>query len=49
MLLDSNTVIYAAIPEYSQLRKFLAQYSLSVSTISLIEVLGYHKLTPENK
>ncbi len=49
MLLDSNTVIYAAIPEYSQLRKFLAQYSLSVSAISLIEVLGYHKLTQENK
>jgi len=49
MLLDSNTVIYAAKPEHRQLRQFLAQYAFSVSAISQVEVLGYHKLTPENK
>jgi toxin FitB len=49
MLLDSNTIIYAAIPEQKQLRKFLSQQAISVSAVSYVEVLGYHKLTPENQ
>ncbi|MEN8216975.1 MAG: type II toxin-antitoxin system VapC family toxin [Pseudomonadota bacterium] len=49
MLLDSNTVIYAAIPKQKQLRQFLSQQAVSVSAVSYVEVLGYHKLTPENK
>ena len=49
MLLDSNTVIYAAIPEQKQLRQFLSQQAFSVSAVSYVEVLGYHKLTPQNK
>jgi len=49
MLLDSNTIIYAAIPEEEQLRQFLSKQELSVSAVSYVEVLGYHKLTSENK
>jgi hypothetical protein len=45
MLLDSNIIIYAAKPEYSSLREFIAEQSPSVSALSYVEVLGYHKLT----
>ena len=49
MLLDSNIIIYAAIPEQDQLRQFLSQQAFFVSAVSYVEVLGYHKLSPENK
>ncbi len=49
MLLDSNTIIYAAIPEEEQLRQFLSKQELSVSAVSYVDVLGYHKLTSKNK
>lgn len=49
MLLDSNTIIYAAIPENEQLRKFLSKQAISVSAVSYVEVLGYHKLSSETK
>lgn len=44
MLLDSNIIIYAAQPDYADLRQFIAQYAPAVSIISFIEVLGYHRL-----
>ena len=44
MMLDSNLVIYAARPEYPGLRRLIATSSPTVSAVSLIEVLGYHKL-----
>lgn len=48
-MLDSNLVIYAAKPEYPGLRRWIASRSPAVSVVSVVEVLGYHKLTPEEK
>ena len=44
-MLDSNLIIYAARPEYPGLRRLIAAHSPSVSAISVVEVLGYHKLS----
>jgi toxin FitB len=44
-MLDSNLIIYAARPEYPGLRRLIADRSPSVSAISVVEVLGYHKLS----
>lgn len=44
MMLDSSLVIYAARPEYPGLRRLIASRSPAVSVISVVEVLGYHKL-----
>jgi toxin FitB len=48
MLLDSNIVIYAALPEYGALRDFIAKHAPAVSVISRVEVLGYHRLTQQD-
>ena len=44
-LLDSNIIIYAAQPDHPDLRRLIAEISPSVSAVSLVEVLGYHRLT----
>jgi predicted nucleic acid-binding protein len=49
MLLDSNIIIYAAQSEHEFLREFIIENSPYVSALSCLEVLGYHKLTDENK
>ncbi|MDQ2995564.1 MAG: type II toxin-antitoxin system VapC family toxin [Chloroflexota bacterium] len=49
MLIDSNIIIYAARPEYSQLRQFIAEHGPFVSAVSYVEVLGYHKLVDEER
>jgi len=49
MLLDSNIIIYAAQPENEPLRQFIKTHSCCTSTISYIEVLGYHRLTDSEK
>lgn len=49
MLLDSNIIIYAAQPEYPQLREFIAEQSPAVSALSYVEVLGYHRLTERER
>ena len=49
MLIDSDIIIYAAKPEYTELRQFIARHSPSVSVISYVEVLGYHSLPPDDK
>lgn len=49
MLTDSNIIIYASQPRYSDLRQFIADNSPSVSVVSYVEVLGYHRLTAEEK
>jgi toxin FitB len=49
MLLDSNIIIYAAQLENEFLREFIAENSPYVSTLSYLEVLGYHQLTDEDK
>ncbi len=49
MLLDSNIIIYAAEPGYDEVREFIAKHDTAVSIISKVEVLGYHKLSRENR
>ncbi len=49
MLLDSNIIIYAAESGYDEVREFIAKQDSSVSVISKVEVLGYHKLNYENR
>ncbi|GAB6043276.1 type II toxin-antitoxin system VapC family toxin [Endothiovibrio diazotrophicus] len=49
MLLDSNIVIYAASGRYPALNNWLAEQDSMVSAISVLEVLGYHKLQPEER
>ena len=49
MLLDSNIIIYAALPEYGALQDFIAQHAPAVSAISRVEVLGYHLLTQQDR
>lgn len=48
-LVDSNILIYAAKPEYPQLKELLEEDDIAVSDMSLIEVLGYHSITEEAK
>lgn len=49
MLLDSNIIIYAAQPEATELRTFIAEHFPAVSAISVVEVLGYHRITAEER
>jgi len=49
MLVDSNILIYAAQPEYAQLRRFIADHAPTVSAVSYVEVLGYHQLDDEER
>jgi hypothetical protein len=50
MLLDSNIIIYSAQPKYKKLLDFLSTAErITISVISKIEVLGYHKLTDFEK
>lgn len=49
MLLDSNIIIYAAKPGYSDLRRFIQDHSPAVSAVSYVEVLGYHRLTKRER
>ena len=49
MLLDSNIIIYAALPEYSTLQDFIAKHAPAVSAISRVEVLGYHLVNANDR
>lgn len=49
MLLDSNIIIYAAHPEHEGLLAFITERARAVSVISVVEVLGYHGLTQEDR
>ena len=50
ILADSNLIIYAASGNYPSLVKWFAENEVAVSAVSLVEVLGYHKLdSKENK
>ncbi len=49
MLLDSNIIIYAALPEYGALQEFIAKHAPAVSAISHVEVLGYHLLSETDR
>ena len=45
MLIDSNIAIYASQSQHIALRLFLDSVSRSVSIVSYVEALGYHRLT----
>ena len=49
MLLDNNIIIYAAQPEHGAQRQFIAQHSPAVSAVSYVEVLGFHRLSVEDR
>jgi predicted nucleic acid-binding protein len=49
VLLDSNLIIYASRPQHEALRTFIARGTPSVSVVSKIETLGYHKLGEQEK
>lgn len=50
-LLDSNILIYSSKTEYSFLRTYITHTTLisAVSVATVIEVLGFHRLAPEDK
>ena len=49
MLVDSNILIYAAQPAYTQLRQFIADHAPAVSAVSYVEVLGYPQLADQDR
>lgn len=51
MILDSNILIYSVDPAYSYLLKFLENppVPLSISSISQLEILGFHRLQVAHK
>jgi len=49
VLIDSNIIIYAARPEHQELRRFIAKHTPAVSVVSYVEVLGYHRLTEQDR
>jgi len=48
-LLDSNIVIYATQPANGWLRTDILSQPFAVSQATRVEVLGWHKLTPQDK
>ena len=49
MLLDSNILIDGAQPAHHALRRLIRDRDCSVSVISRIEVLGFHRLAPDER
>jgi len=46
-LIDSNILIYAAQPQYPELKELLEQEDIAVSELTRLEVLGFHRITEE--
>lgn len=49
ILADSNLIIYAASGKYPDLVEWFAANKPAVSAVTLLEVLGYHKLKTNEK
>lgn len=47
MVIDSNIIIYSVRPEYPELKRIIAGMGPGFSALSYVEVLGYHRLTPD--
>ena len=47
-VIDLNIIIYASYPKNEYLRKFISEQPAVITTISIIETLGYHKITTED-
>lgn len=48
VFIDSNIIIYTGLVDQAQLRNWLHTRALVVSGISLLEVLGYHKISSKD-
>jgi hypothetical protein len=48
-ILDSNRVIYAAQPANDWLRAEIMAQPFAVSQATRVEVLGWHRITPEDQ
>jgi hypothetical protein len=48
-LVDSNILIYAARPDGERLRSWIPWDDVAVSVVTRIEVLGYHRLSDEER
>jgi toxin FitB len=48
-ILDSNLIIYSALPEFAYLRPLMKDPDSHVSAFSKVEVLGFHKLDEKSK
>lgn len=49
MLIDSNLIIYALQPQYSELQEWIIDNEPQYSIISRVEVLGFARLQPLEK
>ena len=49
ILADSNLIIYTTSGKYPHLIEWFAENKPIVSAVSLVEVLGYHKLNADEK
>jgi predicted nucleic acid-binding protein len=48
-IIDSNIIIYSALPEYAYLRPLIKDRDSRASAISKLEVLGFHNLDYKSK
>ena len=48
LLLESNIFIYSILPEHKPLRNWMMKQEFAASEISLVEVLGFHRITTED-
>ncbi len=48
-ILDSNLIIYSALPEYAYLRALIKDPESCISGISKVEVVGFHRLDSQSK
>jgi predicted nucleic acid-binding protein len=48
-ILDSNLIIYSALPEYTYLRTLVKDAESCASAFSMLEVLGFHRLDERSK
>lgn len=49
ILIDSNIIIYAVSGKFPVVTDWLSEQNFAVSAISVLEVLGYHKLQAREK
>jgi toxin FitB len=49
VILDSNIIIYSLLPQHQTLRDLIQNGAPSASAISMVEVLGFQRLTPTDR
>ena len=48
LLFESNIFIYSILPEHKALKEWMMKQEFAASAISLVEVLGFHRITTED-